>query len=695
MTRFTLPPLLVLLVAFSVAAQPAPIDLKGKTLAATFNELLPGMGAPDNGARSAAQQRWQDVCLALGAPGNEKLRGEASTLMASKLDAKTPKLARLWLLQQLQRIGREESLEALAVVLSDADDEVRDMAVRALANNPSPKATDALAAALPTAGAAGKIGLLNGLGQRGDVAATSTVAKELSGDARVGAAAARALGRIPGEDSVKALQKARQAATAEVRAAISDALLVHADWLQKGGRAGDAAKLYTELNAIQESRPVRLAALRGLILTRGDSAGELVLLVLKGEDVKAKAVAIGQIEYLSSTALKTLAANMDQLPVPTRVSVVVAVAARGDRSQLPFALAAARSPEADVRQAGVRALGRLGDASTVEFLLDVASGKDAASAGAALESLAALPAEGVNEKLIAVLKEEKTANRRVALIGVLERRKAVSAAPALVTAAGDADASVRIAAFSGLKALASPADAPGMINALLKTARGNERNQAEIAIASVLAQVTNREGRAEPVLAVISARKDREADLLPLLGRLGGKDAQEAVRNGLANTEPAVHEAAVAGLCNWLDDSANADLLALASATRNDGEKLRALQAIIRVNTVLSERSAAEKLQALEALKTAMKLATRDQERRAILEGVGNVRHIDSLRFVVPYLDDATYQQAACKGVVELAHSKMLREPNKVEFEKALNRVIALCKDKGLVERAKQYLEGR
>ena len=34
---------------------------------------------------------------------------------------------------------------------------------------------------------------------------------------------------------------------------------------------------------------------------------------------------------------------------------------------------------------------------------------------------------------------------------------------------------------------------------------------------------------------------------------------------------------------------------------------------------------------------------------------------------------------------------RLLREPNRAEFDKALDRVIALCKDKGLVDRAKQY----
>ena len=41
--------------------------------------------------------------------------------------------------------------------------------------------------------------------------------------------------------------------------------------------------------------------------------------------------------------------------------------------------------------------------------------------------------------------------------------------------------------------------------------------------------------------------------------------------------------------------------------------------------------------------------------------------------------------------MVELAHSRMFREPNREEFGRALDRVIALCRDNGLVERARQY----
>jgi HEAT repeat protein len=668
-------------------AQPAALDLKGKSLAATFDELLPGLEKADKGA----QQRWQDLCNAAGAPGNENVRAEACTLMAAKLDAKTPAPARLWLLTQLERIGREESVLAVAGVIDDKDDVVREAAVRALANNPSPKATAPLTSALKAATGQPKIGLLNALGHRGDPTAVAAVEKELgSSDEPTAVAAARALGRTPRADALDALDAAKAKAKGGVRKAVADALLAHADRLRKSDTAA-AAKIYAGLNSSDETKPVRLAAVRGTIQTAGDQAGELILKLLSGDDAGAKAVAVGQIETLTVGALKTLAGSLDKLTPPNQVAVVTAIAAKGDRTQAGVALSAAKSADADVKRAGIHALGRLGDATAVEFLLDAMSGKDA-TAGDAAESLASLPADGVNEKLVAVLNAEKTPARTVALIGILERRKALESVPTLVRLAGGDDAAVRTAAFAGLKTLPDAKVVPQLIPALLMTEIGKEREAAEQSLAFIASQVPSVEQKAEPVLAAInSTAKERAAELYPLLGRLGGEAGQKLLRAALGGKDRA---AAVVGLCNWPDGSAKDDLLALAYKG-SAAEKQRAVQALIRINAVLIDRTPEERLATLETLKKTMKLATRDEERRALLEGIGFVRHIETLRFVVPYLDDKTLGQSACKGVVELAHSKTLREPNKEEFGQPLDRVIALCKDKALVERAKQYKDGR
>ncbi len=58
----------LLLAAVSTAfAQPASLDLKGKTLAGTFNELRPDLPAAGSGKRIDAQQKWQELCFQVGA----------------------------------------------------------------------------------------------------------------------------------------------------------------------------------------------------------------------------------------------------------------------------------------------------------------------------------------------------------------------------------------------------------------------------------------------------------------------------------------------------------------------------------------------------------------------------------------------------------------------------------------------------
>jgi len=677
--------------ALALSAAAADLDLKGKTLQQTFTELLPGLGT------QAPQQQWQNVCFQLGAPGREAQRFEACTLMAAKLDAGTPKATRLWLLKQLERIGRAESVEATAVLLADPDEQLRDAAVRCLANNPAPTATARLTAAVPAAAGKARVGLLNALGRRNDPAAVAVFVKELSNaDPAIASAAAAALGQLATPEATKELAAARTKAQGAARQAISDAYLRCADRRLRDGQTAAAAAIYQELNKADETPATRLAALQGVLRTAGDQAGPLVLAILGGTDAGARAIAVGQIEALSAGALKPLAANIDKLPVPSQLLVLNAIAARGDRSQLPVALAATKSSNASIQRAGILALGKLGDDAVVPQLVETVFAGGTLG-GAAADSLAQLSSDGVNAKLIAALEAEKAPARMTALIAVLERRKASAAVPALLRAAQGDDAGVRISAFNGLKALAEPKHLPAMVLALLKTTRGKERDTAELAIVAVCGQVADPAQRAQPVLALLQdGAKGQKQALLPLLGRLGGPQALPVVKEALTSSDPELSEAAAVSLCLWPDAAVSDDLLKLVQNGKELAQRQRALAALIRVNTIVAaDKTNDERLASLAALKKAMGLATTDEERRAILEGIGFVRHLDTFHYVLPYLDSKELEQAACKAVVELAHSKTLREPNKPEFDKALTRVIAMCKDKTLVERARQYKLGQ
>jgi len=251
---------------------------------------------------------------------------------------------------------------------------------------------------------------------------------------------------------------------------------------------------------------------------------------------------------------------------------------------------------------------------------------------------------------------------------------------------------VRARAMAALANLGRPGDLGAMVAAALRAEKGPERDNAEKAVMLVCEQVPDAARRAEPVVAVFrkSAPAER-ADLLPLLGRIGGPAARQIVQEALDGQDAALREAAVRGLCNWPDASVAEELLKLAKEAGEARHRVWALRALVRVVSLPGDRSDDRRL---AALKQAMPLAARDEDRRLILERASAVRIVDCLRFVAPYMDQPALAEAACHAVVELAHHRGLRDPNKKEFEAALQKVLKTSKDAATRDRAKRYLHG-
>ena len=240
--------------------------------------------------------------------------------------------------------------------------------------------------------------------------------------------------------------------------------------------------------------------------------------------------------------------------------------------------------------------------------------------------------------------------------------------------------------------LAQPKDVAALVNLLLETPKGRERDDAEKAIALVCGRIEQKDRQADPILAELDqAGQQQRCVLLPLLGRIGGGKALDAIHEAMNSKTADVQDAAVRGLCNWPDAAVADELLKLAESSGNAGHRTWALRGYVRVIALPSDRPPAK---SLEMFKKAMELAERDEDKGLILGRVSTVRLVDTLRWVVPYLDDEALAQQACRTVVELAHHRDLREPNKREFNPALEKGIRICRDKGLIERAKRYREG-
>jgi hypothetical protein len=277
------------------------------TLPQSFEKLLPGM------TNMQAQQDWQEICFRVGMPGNEELRLLACQLMAAKIGPEQPAATRLWLLRQLQYIGRAESVSAVAALLDDKEELIHEAAVRCLANNPAPEALAPLASKVQSASGRARVGLLNALGRRGANGGLPVLAKELSNtDPACAVAAARALAKISTPEAAKEIAAARGAAAGPLRLALNDAYLLYAEALLKAEKTDEAAAIYKALNKPEEPRMTRVAAFQGLVDTAGFEAGPLLVAALTGTDADVREIAIARISTLKPVALKAVAPALCQ-----------------------------------------------------------------------------------------------------------------------------------------------------------------------------------------------------------------------------------------------------------------------------------------------------------------------------------------------------------------------------------------------
>jgi len=166
--------------------------------------------------------------------------------------------------RELSIIGTEQSVPTLAKML--ADEEASDMARYALERIPGSAVDEALRDSLGKAKGKAKIGIINSLGQRRDKGAIGALSGLLGEpDEAVSTATASALGQIAGPQAAKALAEAKNKAGGKLLLVVLDAYLKCADQLVADGNKTGAIAIYKELQKEGMPKPIRTAALTGMI----------------------------------------------------------------------------------------------------------------------------------------------------------------------------------------------------------------------------------------------------------------------------------------------------------------------------------------------------------------------------------------------------------------------------------------------
>ncbi|MDG2383891.1 MAG: HEAT repeat domain-containing protein [Pirellulaceae bacterium] len=420
-----------------------------------------------------------------------------------------------------------------------------------------------------------------------------------------------------------------------------------------------------------------------------DELVQLVVSLLSDSDKDMRALGFEQIrnEAPGKAATQQFAALLQKLPPSTQVGLLSALADRADRSARPAVVELLESqPAPAVRVAAIRALGSLGTSQdTPRFVEFVSKGTDN-DRTAAFASLVSLRGEDVSQAIVQQMAGAES-NAQVELIRVLTTRRALDVVPDLLQAAVGSDATVRSAAMQALGKLGSTGQIPGMVQGVLKAKRGAEQAAAEKNLMFVCRRSGEPDQQAEPLLAAINKLNSADrVTLLSTVGRVGGPSALKVIEQALNDRKQ--HSAGLRALCNWPNASVAPQLIKVISTDKHRGHATTALRALIRIAPLPDGRSDLEKL---DLLKLAMQLCQRDEERKLALKRASAIRIPETLRFVLPYMDQPGFSDQACETIVELAHHRNLREPNEAEFHQALDQVIATSKNATVVDRANRY----
>ncbi|NQV31402.1 MAG: HEAT repeat domain-containing protein [Phycisphaeraceae bacterium] len=533
-------------------------------------------------------------------------------LIKALTDSDSSAAAKQFCCRMLRRVGSAQSVPALAKLLPDP--ELSHMARFALQLMPAPEAGAALRQAVTELDGDLRTGVIGTLGLRGERKAVAILKPLASAnDRQTAQAAIKALGRLGGTQSAKALHAAT--VLRALRTERDDALLMCADSLAANDKTKQAMKIYQSLSQPAYSTWIRIAAYQGLVKADPEQAGTIILGLLRDKNLHMQRAAGKFIAQIPGEAMtESLAKQLPTLDPEAQVLLLSALETRQDKTASPFVQKAASSDNAEVQMAALKALGTLGSSEHVAFLA-AASMKNDAQGKTAQDSLKRITGPGVTEALIQQSQSDSPASLRGSVIDVLIARREMNAGSALCQVAKDSNVQVRRAAYRGLGALASAQEVPAMVSLLLSAKSASDRSALERALVSVVSR--DETADAAPILKGLSQADNAvKTNLLAVLPVIGSDEALAAVRSVLKTQDVDLRKNAIRVLSKWPNGKPLDSLLGVARNESDSVQQILALRGYIQLLNVPTNSRTAE---TVECLTQALAVAKRTDEKQLIL----------------------------------------------------------------------------
>ena len=392
------------------------------------------------------------------------------------------------------------------------------------------------------------------------------------------------------------------------------------------------------------------------------------------------------ISHGSDAAVAAYLAGYSGFDSTAKSQVLAGLKVRGDKKYIKYALDELKNEDDFIRSNAVAAVATMGGAEYLPQLLEAAF--DDKTRDIAKQAIIRINDSKLDGKLEAALKSEQDFGRFEVIADLMKQRWNRGILPILFAKAKAAESPNRLQLLRIASDLSDKSNLADFVAAWeLLTDRG-QRDQAEQLIAGISA------GDASDVL-----RQRNEKNyyaMFSMLGRIGDEKVLAEVREKVSSDKERRSDI-LRALTNWADGRVIDDLLkAAGDADFTDNDRISALRAFARVASLPNDqiKIKAGDPEKVAFLEKGMALAVRNDEKNLILQRAGQVRCVESLKFILKYFDVPELRHQVCWSIVDLAHHNDLRRQNKELFAESLDKVLSVSKDQNQLNRAKTYREG-
>jgi HEAT repeat protein len=177
-----------------------------------------------------------------------------------------------------------------------------------------------------------------------------------------------------------------------------------------------------------------------------------------------------------------------------------------------------------------------------------------------------------------------------------------------------------------------------------------------------------------------------------ILTALGYAKALPAIKEAMADANETVSANAIEQLGRWPDPAPIEDLLAVIEKGSSPAHRKLALAAVIQLATVAADERQRPEAMIVGWFQRADKAAQTVESKRRILSGFGRLKHPDSFRLLLPYLDNPELQTEAAQAVVQIAPA-LVKQGNPDLLKAALAKIVATIQNPNIRNQAAKIVQ--